>query len=185
MNDAESEIRRLLDPGESLVWSGMPIQGVRLRAGDVVLIPFSLLWGGFAVFWETMVLVSRAPWFMALFGMPFVAIGLYLIVGRFFVDAKTRARTFYGITDRRVVVATGLFSRRVTSIALADLVGMQVDERTDCSGTISFGPGTRRPTWFSQSSWPGAGKFSPPSFDFVERVRDVHALVTKAREALA
>ena len=69
------------------------------------MVPFSLMWGGFAIFWELSVLQTDAPAFFALFGIPFVLIGLYLIVGRFFFEAKQRANTFYGAEQVKIVVA--------------------------------------------------------------------------------
>ena len=81
---------RLL-PGERLLWSGNPGQGVRFTAADLWMIPFGLLWTSFAVFWEGRVLSTPAsPWIMKLWGIPFVLIGLYALVGRFFVDAWIR-----------------------------------------------------------------------------------------------
>ena len=70
-----------------------------LRASDAFAIPFGLLWCGFAIFWEwSVVSGGRAPWFFELWGVPFVAVGLYLVFGRFIADAYQRGRTVYGIT---------------------------------------------------------------------------------------
>jgi hypothetical protein len=51
---------------EHLLRSGLPWQGVRLRAGNILMIPFSLLWGGFVVFWEWSVIRADAHFFLEL-----------------------------------------------------------------------------------------------------------------------
>jgi hypothetical protein len=143
-----SPLESYLDPGEKLLWSGQPKQGIRLQASDAIMIPFSLMWGGFAFFWEASVLglvklnnhnQSGPPLFMALWGIPFVLVGLYMIVGRFFFDSATRKKTWYGVTDQRLIILKQLFSRSVNSFDYANLTNLNLVERGDHSGDILFG----------------------------------------------
>src|SRR3954468_4100943 len=102
--DVASPIGRELARDERILWSGQPRQGLTLRAGDVLMIPFSLFWCGFAVFWEWSVLHSGAPGLFALWGLPFIGMGIYLVVGRFFAESWQRARTYYAVTSERVLI---------------------------------------------------------------------------------
>jgi len=101
--EASIRIQSELVSGESLLWSGRPNPGVIFHSDDWYMIPFSLLWGGFAIFWESMALgfwghnaKGTPPVFMALWGVPFVVIGQYLIWGRFVYDGWLKRRTYYG-----------------------------------------------------------------------------------------
>ena len=83
--EVEQKLRPELSSGEHLLWSGVPSQGLRFRPADVFMVPFSLMWGGFAIFWEYSVVSSKgAPVFFTLWGIPFVLVGLNMIFGRFF-----------------------------------------------------------------------------------------------------
>ena len=94
---------RLLD-GEKLIWTGRPGQGIRLTGRDGFFIPFSLLFGGFSIFWEVNVFHANAPLLFRLWGVPFLAIAAYFTVGRFIVDAWARAKTHYAVTNQRVLI---------------------------------------------------------------------------------
>ena len=172
-----------MDSGESLIWSGTPRQGLLLRPGDVFMIPFSLLWGGFAIFWELEVLQSNAPRFFALWGVPFVLLGLYLIVGRFFVDARIRAKTFYGLTDHRAIIISGLFSRTKTSLPLRTLTDISLQERSDGSGTIRLGRPQPYSAWSSGVRWPGMSQYSTPTFEMIPDAKRVHDQLLEAQRA--
>jgi len=179
--NAEREVARELGSGERLLWSGVPPQGVLLRGSDVLFIPFSLLWGGFAIFWEAAVLRSKAPAFFSIWGIPFVLVGLYLIAGRFFVDAKERSRRAYGVTDRRIIIVSGVFSRSVKSLALKTVTDLTLVERTDGTGTISFGPSHPMARWFGGASWPGAEGYSSPCFESIPRAKSVYETIRQVQ----
>lgn len=51
MTTAEAFQSELL-ANESLLWTGQPERRVIFHKEDILAIPFSLMWGGFAIFWE-------------------------------------------------------------------------------------------------------------------------------------
>jgi len=183
----QSEIAQVLDSGESLIWSGAPHRGLALRSSDAYMIPFSLLWGGFAIFWEAGVLRTNGPntAFMSIWGIPFVLAGLYLIVGRFFVDAGIRAKTFYGLTNRRAIIISGLFSRTINSLPLRTLTDISLQERSDRSGTILLGRPQPYSSWGSGMRWPGGSQYSTPAFEMIPNAKTVHDQLLEAQRAAA
>jgi hypothetical protein len=180
-----SPVERQLSSGEKLLWSGQPRAGIRLRGSDAFVIPFSVLWCGFAIFWETTVVRKGAPVFMMLWGIPFVVVGLYIVFGRFIVDALTRGKTFYGITNERIVIISGLFSQDIKSLNLRTLTDISLSERGDGSGTITFGPAYPVGRWMPAGSWPGAGRYAPPAFDMIERAKEVYEIIRQAQKGTA
>ena len=181
MRAVDAEISQRLDARESLLWSGRPRQGLVLRASDAFLIPFSLMWGGFSIFWEVSVLSTDAPGFMAVWGIPFVLMGLYLIFGRFFVDAAVRSRTSYGLTNQRVIIASGLFGRSMTSLPLRTLDGVSLREKADGRGTVMFGQPSPYGQWSEDVQWPGMGRMKRPCFEMIEQAKRVHDQVLEAQ----
>ena len=97
---------RILSRGERVLWRGAPATGIQFYSGDPLVIPFSLMWCAGAFFWEFSVL-TKVPndhpgkWLFVLWGVPFVLVGLYITVGRFFDDAWRRRNTEYAVTNER------------------------------------------------------------------------------------
>lgn len=180
---AEEVVTRELDKGERLLWAGRARQGLMLRPIDAILIPFSVLWGGFAIFWETAVVLARAPWFFAVWGVPFVLVGLYIMFGRFVMDARQRAGTFYGVTSERVLIVSGLLARQVKSLNLDMLSEVTLTERANGSGTITLG----RVPWYGwpygAAGWPGFGNSLVPTIELADGARDVYEMIRRAQRS--
>jgi hypothetical protein len=132
-------LRAALEPGERLIWSGRPPRGLMLRGSDAFAIPFSFVWCAFAVFWEWNVITRHAPVLFVLWGAPFIAVGLYLVAGRFAVDVWRRSRTVYGVTDRRVLILTRAGQRDLRSLGLAGVTEIGLHEGPSGRGTLTFG----------------------------------------------
>ncbi len=133
---------------ETIRWTGAPRQGFALRSHDLFLIPLSVLWTGFAVFWEYSVwMQSSENSFMVLWGAMFVCIGVYLVVGRFVVDAYARTKHAYALTDTRALILSGLNGEKLVSIDLLANTQVRYDAGANTRGTILFGadPGMLHP----------------------------------------
>ena len=173
---AQQEIQRDLDGSESLLWSGRPKQGVLLRRSDGYMIPFSLLWCGFAIFWEWSAATSGAPPFFLLFGGVFVLVGLHFVFGRFISDARLRRNTLYGITNERVIIRTG---KKVKSLNLRTLSDISLNEGSTGEGTILLGPESPMGAWQGGFAWPGMPQGTPQ----LEQIADAKAVFDILRKA--
>jgi len=173
-------IQKELNSGEKLLWSGRPKQGIVFRAADAFMIPFSLLWCGFAIFWEVSVAASGAPHFFLLFGGFFVLIGLYFVFGRFLWDSAQRKNTFYGITNERVIILSGLFHKQVKSLNIKTLSDISVTEKANGQGTISLGPSSFMESMYGGMAWPGVPQ-GAPKLESIEDAKRVYNILRDAQ----
>ena len=178
--ELEMAARSYLSRDEKLLWSGQPRGGIQFRGSDIFMIPFSLMWGGFAFFWEFSVTRTGAPTFFTLWGVPFVLMGAYIIFGRFLADAWMRAKTQYFLTDQRVLIVSGILSSSVKSLPLRTLADFTFSERGDGSGTITLGSSNPPFGGFAIQGWPGSRRFQPPALEMIENARSVHEILRDA-----
>jgi hypothetical protein len=189
---AAEKLQPELIPGESIYWAGMPNPSVLFHASDWGMIPFSLLWGGFAIFWETGVLgfwntSKSSPHpvsdFMALWGIPFVLVGQYMIWGRFILDAWLKRRTFYAITNRRVLLLQEGWKRKTNFVYLDSIA--EVSREGDAVGSVWLGP--KYPLFAGRGarsrgfSLLSVGDGVPVLAD-IDNVDSVHRLILELRE---
>jgi hypothetical protein len=143
--DAWRQISVHLLVGEKLLWAGRPAQGLRLRRSDLYLIPFGLGWCVFGVLflWGAFKVGSaQALWFGLPFGLCSVVIGLFIVIGRHFFDAWVRARTIYGLTDRRLVIVSNNPSPTLDLPYLRDITDVCLRKGRGGDGTIHLGTDT-------------------------------------------
>lgn len=167
-----------LQPGERVLWSGQPAQGLIFRPIDAGLVPFSLLWGGFALFWNVGVWAGGAPLFFRLWGLPFLIAGLYVTVGRFFHARHLRSKISYTLTDRRAIIRSKPSTR---DMPLTPQTSVETSVRSNGTGTLMLSNGGGRHSAFSgnikgaQALWLGVGgsNFDFDGIDNVEAVADL------------
>ncbi len=137
--------QRELLKGEHIVWSGQPDASVVFTKADIFLVPFSVLWGGFAIFWEASVLFMKdnagrgAPTLFSFVGVPFVLVGIYFIFGRFVYKKIKKQRTYYAVTNKRVLALTRLSGEQTDAMFIRDIPVLNKTRRSNGNGTITFG----------------------------------------------
>jgi hypothetical protein len=179
------DLRRALLPGERVLWEGWPHGGIIFRPVDAILIPFSLLWGGFAVFWNVQVWSAdqrASDLSFKLFGLPFLIAALYITFGRFLIDRWLRRRLRYAVTDRRILIHGRRSGSTWTSVDIRMLPSIELAERPDGTGTIRFGAS---PSLFDGRNF---GIWQPtfdptPQFMRIPQVRTVYELIQRQAHA--
>jgi hypothetical protein len=141
---ASLELRQLVEKAllrhERIRWIGRPYQGFRLRQGDLVGVPVSIMWLGFALFWEVSVITAGAPAFAWMFGAAFVAIGAYMLGGRFLYARYINRRTVYAVTNQRVLsFVRGRNGNAVLAFRIDQIHGVYTRSSSRGRGVVSFG----------------------------------------------
>ncbi len=146
LGDAQLRAQSELQPGESLCWTGVADP----RRATLSAIPaalFGIPFAGFALFWisgayHASSSISKSPnafaksfSFFPLFGLPFLLVGLAIVLAPLWAYLKGRS-TVYAVTNQRVLVISGTSNRSVKSCTPADIVSVEHRERPDGSGDV-------------------------------------------------
>lgn len=182
--DAAIVVQGELEQGETLLWAGPARRGLKLVPVDAFLIPFTAIWLGLVILWEVIVLTNGAPWYFLLIVIPFFLVGVYMLVGRFVIDARQRESTYYGVTDKRVVIVSGEGKKKVQALDLATLSDVSMNENDKGGGTITFGTERPGPWWLMRGAWPGLAPRTPLRFELETDIRRVFSLISDARRPI-
>ena len=158
MNETEalSIITRRLQPGETLVWYGVP-RPFQAAGKHLLMLAFVTVWIGiFVSGLMSSSAAARAPDSKPFYPAIVVAMLIFVFGSALWFRAAKRAadcwRRAYGLTNRRIIIAAGK-EGPVNSYSAAALADMT---RTgdECEGSIEFNYGGRR--W----SFGGMGDYS-------------------------
>jgi uncharacterized membrane protein len=180
-------IERHLSSGERIEWVGRPDPAKHFARGDLFLVPFSIMWGGFAIFWESSAIAGGAGPFFVLWGIPFVVAGLYLIFGRFIYKARRKRRTIYAVTNRRVMtIVRGRHDETVDATYLGSIPNISTSAVSNGRGSVEFGLSSPMTGWNGNSGMDifarGQMASSGVSFYDIEDPRGVAHLVERLRD---
>jgi hypothetical protein len=167
------------------------MQGLLFRPTDWFLIPMSIIWTLVITYaaagaWSApssddhvmAVIVSMMLTAMA-------AVGVYTLIGRFWVDAVRRRHTWYGVTNRRVIIARDWPRSIVRSLDIATLTDVALDEGFSDIGTVRFGVSDDAIFYLmgGNESWPWSASMASPRFERIRGARDVYELITAIRQS--
>lgn len=127
--------RRYMIDDEYILWRGRPEKGNIFTGRDIIVVLFSIMWLLFSLFWEITVIKSGTSFFLVLWGLPFVGVGLYMLFGRFIHTAYLRDKTFYVITNKKIIIKRG---NRIEMHDERDLPPMDITIHKNGNGTILF-----------------------------------------------
>lgn len=133
----ESAIELATD--EKILWEGKPKQGIIFRYTDIALIPFSIFWTLAALIFELISLQSNVPIYLSLIGIPFLLIGLFLLIGRYVLDIKRRKNISYCITNRRIIIKAEKLKSTAHSYQMTAIPRITIKNKSRKFGTIILG----------------------------------------------
>jgi hypothetical protein len=170
-----AELEPELLPGERILWTGRPGKGILFRSPDWLMVPFSFFWLGGVLSFSGIDLSNKDPSTFDFFMVPFYVAGFYMTVGRFIVDILQRANTTYGMTNDRILIRSGVFSKTTNSIHINALYDTSIKEQNDKRGTIIFGPSDYSRMVF-RSTW-NTSEMQIPAFEMIDNVKAVYQLI--------
>ena len=130
--EVPEDLARRLKPGETLIWWDRPDRWLLMRREINFGLFFGLFFLGFSLFWTAT--ASRGSGGFALFGIPFVAAGTWMVSAP--LRAYLRASSIlYALTNRRAVVLSG---RTLQSRPLEHIQFVEDEVFADGSGHVFF-----------------------------------------------
>ena len=123
---------------EKILWSGQPKQGFFLTGGEILASLIGLIFFlGIGSFMEYTAIQSFNI-ALIIFSLPFLLVGLYLVFGNTIYKNYQKKRTYYAVTNQRVLILINSFNKKVKSKLISQIPVLNKTVKKDGSGTIQF-----------------------------------------------
>ena len=181
----EQAISSELSADEKILWCGQPRDGFQFSALNVMTLPFGIALCGVGTFlglsvWQTLItqlsvtdqsFSGLLP--MIVIGIGFIAAGLLLIGGMFYLERYWRRNTYYAVTNQRVIVMTKWLATNVATLVLQQIPLVTLTTRSNGSGSVVFGS--------TITGTIGSTDYTPLSFDKIDDARKVSNVILDAQ----
>lgn len=131
-------LRALLQPGERRLWTGAPVQGLRLTWWDLprIVVAAVPVWVGLKLIRLGLQSDIAGPPGAIVGALAFLMMGVFWLFGHFFEHARRRKTTSYLLTNRRAMVRIG---DQTFEYGIETLRDATVSAYRDGTGTITLG----------------------------------------------
>jgi len=159
---------------EKILWTGQPKKGFVLPDGYILLILFGLPVLGIGSIIEYGAIQSFDI-FVMIFGLLFVLLGLCMVLGSIIYKNYRKKRTYYAITNQRIIILINSSNKKVESIFINQIPVLKKTVKKDGSGIIQF----------ENTGYIGARKnsyrFGILSLDYIMDVDTVYRMIIDLR----
>ena len=147
--DFQLEIKPYLDTNEDILWCDKPCKTFIFTTSDIFTTLFGVVWLAFSIFWvvsayfateEAEGVFNLFPWF----GLPFVFVGLYLLIFRHFVSYVKRKNMIYALTNKRAMIVHIGSRKYVQEYRYENISNIQMKCDENDVGSIYFFTGELR-----------------------------------------
>lgn len=159
-----SNFNSYLEADEYILWQGKPERVSFFRKESIFTIPFGLFFFVFACSWCFG--ASAFSPFFALFGLPFMAVGLYVAFGSGIHRAIILSSTEYAITNKKLIRVS---KNRVDTVRAEKIGELKIEMHSNGTGTITF---MQPETYYRSGRWYKSYPDGAFGFHSIENVKD-------------
>ena len=109
---------------EQILWSGTPQNTPLLQRSDILLIPFTVIFGGIFIIYaiiSALMMIAGQGIMFSLIGITALLIGIYIVFIRFWYRKKRISRQVYFVTEKRVFAFDTLRDDVIFDILIKDV----------------------------------------------------------------